>query len=284
MRRRFGFFVNFRIALNSVPLTSLKTVMRSSSSTLRILFLFCFLLLFSAANGQKAEEEAQKDFVRKKQFVGGAFLHSNGWGLELSRGDNITADKKRMISLGFANMKHPKEFKSYNPYYDDAKGYIYGKLNAFYVFRPNIGIKNELFEKLRPGGVKVSYDARVGPSLGVLKPIYLKIGYPDVPYQVIREERYDPDEHRIDNIYGRAPWSKGLGDMKLHPGIFGKFGMNFEYAGDEERVQAIETGLMVDAFFQRIPIMAVEEVDGVSNPRVFLNLYVCLKYGKKYYR
>ena len=242
------------------------------------------ILLPFLSNAQKADKQAEKGTVYRKQFVGGAFLHSNGWGLELSKGKNLTVDKKRLLSVGFANMKHPKEFKSYNPYYEDAKGYFYGKLNAFYLLRPSIGIKKVLFEKIRPGGVQVSYELLGGPSLGLLKPIYLEIGYPDVPYQKIKEERYDPEDHRVDNIYGRASWGKGLGEMKLHPGLYGKFGMNFEYAGDEKGIQAIETGVMVDAFYRRVPIMAVDEVEDVSNNRVFLNLYICLKYGKKYYR
>ncbi len=251
---------------------------------LRLLSVLLFLLpLF--ASGQKAEDEAEKKTVYKKQFVGGAFLHSNGWGFELVKGKNLTVDKKRLLSFGFANMKHPKEFKSYNPYYEDAKGYYFGKRNAFYLLRPSIGIKNVLFEKVRPGGVQISYELLGGPSIGLLKPIYLEIGYPDIPYDSIAEERYDPTRHAVDNIYGRASWAKGLGELKLHPGLYGKFGMNFEFAGDETGIQAIETGLMVDAFWKKVPIMAVDQFEeDISNKNVFLNLYVCLKYGKKYYR
>jgi hypothetical protein len=258
-------------------------MIRRSFAYLGLLIGICLMPVLSPA--QKADDEARQGTVYKKQFVGGAFLHSNGWGFELSKGDNITAKKKRMLSLGFANMKHPKEFKSYNPYYEDAKGYFYGKLNAFYLIRPSIGIKKVLFEKVRPGGVQVAYSIAGGPSIGLLKPIYLEIGYPDVPYQRIVEERYDPEEHRVDNIFGRASWSKGLGEMGLHPGVYGKFGLNFEYAGDERGIQAIETGLMVDAFWKRAPILAVDRFEeDVSNDRIFLNLYVCLKYGKKYHR
>ena len=43
--------------------------------------------------------------------------------------------------------------------------------------------------------------------------IHLEIGEPDFPYQTIVTERYDPTKHFADNIFGRASWFKGLGEM-----------------------------------------------------------------------
>ncbi len=258
----------------------------SSRSIFVLLLLFAFPAIVLAQRENKGSDDPEeKKLIYKKQFLGGAMLHSNGWGFNAYQGYNITAKKKRRIGLEFAYMKHPKEFKSYNPYYEDARGYIYGKRNEFMILRPTYGVKKVMFQKLRKSGVEVSYHWGVGPSLGLTKPVYLEIGYPDVPYDRIVQEQYDPDRHFIDNIYGKAPWSQGLGKMRLYPGLFGRFGLHFDYAAEEDRVQAIETGVSLDGYFQRVPIMAFDEGnEDLSNKQFFFSLYLCIHYGKKFYR
>ena len=55
------------------------------------------------------------------------------------KGKNITANKKRMWEAEIVNMKHPKEVRSVNPYFDNAKSFFYGKLNSMMVVRAGIG-------------------------------------------------------------------------------------------------------------------------------------------------
>jgi hypothetical protein len=134
-------------------------------------------------------------------------------------------------------------------------------------------------EKIRTNGVEVSLVWGLGPSIGLLKPVYLQIGKPGIPYETIVVERYDPAVHSVNNIYGRASWFTGVGEMSIRPGSFGRFAFNFEHATTGTGIKSIEVGATVDVFFEEVPIMA--EVDGVQNKQVFLEFYLSLLFGKK---
>lgn len=213
------------------------------------------------------------------ELYGGFTAHGDGWGLHFYSGKYTTAKQRRLLGVEVVGMKHPKEVKSYNPYYEDSRGYFYGKTNSFLIVRPMFGRKVMLAEKIRSSGVEVSLVWGLGPSLGLLKPVYLQIGKPGIPYEVIVVEKYDPTVHSVNNIYGRASWFTGVGEMGLRPGAFGRFAFNFEHSTTGTGVKAIEVGATLDAFLEKVPIMA--EVEGVENKQFFLEFYVSLQFGKK---
>lgn len=218
----------------------------------------------------------------KKELAGGFMAHGDGWGLNFFHGKHLTAKDRRMLGVEIVGMKHPKEIKSYNPYYEDARGYFYGKVNSVIIVRPTIGRKHRITDKIRSSGVEVNYVWGVGPSIALAKPVYLQIGKPEIPYEFIVVERYDPTVHYVDDIFGRASWFKGLNELALYPGIFGRFGFNFEHSGEADGIKSIEVGVSMDAYPAEIPIMA--ELEGVRNKQFFLAFYVGLKFGKKYIR
>ena len=90
-------------------------------------------------------------------------------------------------------------------------------------------------------------------------------------------EKYDPSRHYIDNIYGRAPFTQGIGEINFHPGLYGKLGFNFEYAPVFEDVKALEIGVILDVYPTEIPIMAF-----IDNKQFFLSFYITLMYGRKW--
>ena len=246
------------------------------------------LLLIAVGPLVKAQQQSIYDddarTLYSREIYGGPVIHGDGWGGQLFYGRYRTANDRVLYGLELVGMKHPKEIKSYNPYYSDSRGYFYGKLNSMLVLRPTYGGKHRITEKIRKSGVEVNYVWGIGPSLGLLKPVYLQIGYradgqPIAPYDDIREERYDPTRHFANNIYGRASWFRGLGELNVYPGAFGRFAVNFEYASDNTGVRAIEVGATVDAYTQVVPIMA--EVEGVQNKQVFLEFYLSLLFGGK---
>jgi len=213
------------------------------------------------------------------ELYGGFTAHGDGWGLFMYHAKYNTARKRRLLGGEIVGMKHPKEVKSFNPYYEDSRGYFYGKSNSFLIVRPMYGGKTMLTEKIRSSGVEVSLVWGFGPSIGLLKPVYLQIGKPGIPYETIVVERYDPAVHSVNNIYGRASWFTGVNKMSVMPGAFGRFAFNFEHSTTGTGVKAIEVGATLDAFLDKVPIMA--EIEGVENKQFFLEFYVSLQFGKK---
>ena len=218
----------------------------------------------------------------KKELHGGLIAHGDGWGANFFHGKHRTARSRRMIGIEIVGMKHPKEIKSFNPYYEDARGYFYGKLNSVLLFRPTWGRKELITDKLRKSGVEVNYVWGIGPSIALLKPVYLQIGKPSLPYETIAVERYDPEVHYPDDIFGRASWFKGIEESKFRFGGFARFALNFEHSGSASGIKALEVGGTIDAFPERLPIMA--ELDGVENKQIFLELYISIQFGKKFVR
>jgi hypothetical protein len=246
----------------------------------KYLVLIAFLSpLVSVAQDNPFEYKEEKPPLTKNEFSFGLNVHTSGWGFDFRRGWNNTVKKKTVIEAEIVNMKHPKEIRSVNPYFDNAKSFFYGKMNTLTVFRAGYGKRVEIFEKAEQGGVSVRLNYTVGPSFGFAKPVYLNILYPTAfegEYQVV-VEKYDPFEHYLDNIYGRASFTKGIGEMKIYPGLFGKVGISFDYGRHYQDVKIIEAGVTFDAYGKEIPIMAFAE-----NSQFYLNFYINILYGRKW--
>ena len=242
------------------------------------------IMLAACGSAQLAAQETIYDETRvlyRKELLGGFTLHGNGWGLFFQHGRHRTARDRRMLGIEVVGMKHPKEVKSFNPYYEDSRGYFYGKVNSMLILRPTYGRKNQITDKIRHTGVEVNTVWAIGPSIGLAKPIYLQIGSPDTfPYEFITVERYVPDEHDVQNIYGRATWFRGVDEMRLHLGGHARFGFNFEYSNQVSGIKGLEVGASIDAYPTVVPIMA--DLDGVVNKQFFFQFYLSLFFGKKF--
>lgn len=239
-----------------------------------------FLLCAGAANAQDQAAVDEPQIIYDRQFTGGFSLHSQGFGGFAQMGKYRGVKKIVLLNLDVLIMKHEKEVKSYNPVYDDSRSYVYGKMNNFYVIRPMIGKRKVLTMKERKSGVQVAYTYLFGPSLGITKPVYLEIGYPAIPYDYLSVEKYDPERHFFDDIYGRASGLRGLDELSLIPGATFKFGLDFEYANVRDRLKGISVGAVLDVYPRQVPIMAEDYVE--SNRQYFLTFYLNLFFGRKY--
>jgi hypothetical protein len=222
----------------------------------------------------------EQNVLFHNEMTFGLVAHSHGVGLNFRRGKNLTAKKKAVLEVEFVNMRHEKEKKTYNPFFDNPKGFYYGKLNALLVLRSGYGLQKTLFAKADGKGVEIRYAMIGGLSLGLAKPVYLEV-IQETSNQFffdVATEKYDPEKHFVDNIYGRAPFFKGADQTKVYPGLYGKFGLSFEYGPENDNVKAIETGVCVDVYPKVIPQMAF-----TTNHQVFLSLYLNFLWGRKWY-
>jgi hypothetical protein len=250
--------------------------MKIKALILIIVSIFTGNYLF-AQSFQSSVDTAGSNVLLRKELSGGLVLHNQGMGFQFRIGKNITFFKSRIFEAEFVSMKHPKQIRVINPYYFNARSYVYGKLNHVYMLRGSIGLKKLLNRKPYWGGVELRYVLNGGLSIAFAKPVYLYFW--DASYTVITEERYDPDNeyHGSEYIYGRAPYTKGLGEISVYPGIFAKGGLNFEFGKNNAKIRALEAGAVVELFPIAIPIMA-------ENPpnNFFLTFFITFQLGKRY--
>jgi hypothetical protein len=223
-------------------------------------------------------EDPGAEVLYRIEKHGGLLIHSSGWGGFYRTGKHITGKTKRFYEVELVSMKHPKEVKTVNPYYENAKGYVYGKLNSVTVLRGGVGLQRKLHGKDGIKGIEVRYLHFIGPSLAFAKPVYLEIGYPTVPYTVLRTERYDPAKHFVNNIYGSGPMLRGIEQTQIYPGLYTKLGFAFDYAGAFNSVKGLEVGATFDLYPKAVPIMATAE-----NSNYFLSFYLSIFIGVKEY-
>ena len=233
------------------------------------------LLLVTTVSAQLPAEQNNKAGFRKSAY-GGIILHTQGLGLNLYFSKFKTVDKKTLFSFDIVSMKHSKEVKSIGLIDENAKGFVYGKLNSLYILRLGFGRKKILYEKLREQAVEISCVWIAGPSIGMAKPYYLEVF--NTVGEVVQIERYDPEKHDLSNIFGRGPASRGVSEIKFYPGVFLKLAVTFEYAEYRSSIKAIEIGGVLDAYPQKIPIMT-----NSKNNFLYPALYINLLFGQKYF-
>ena len=252
-----------------------------------ILFFFFFVSitsLFSQENNSSTippldQNESVQLLYRNEQEFGGV-IHSSGWGFNYRRSKHYTGYIKRTLELELVGMHHPKEIKSeFNE--NGGKGFFYGKQYVVTVLRGGWGYHKIITGKSERKGVELRLVTLGGPCMAFAKPVYLDIWNRDLYSENGTSiERYDPQnpKHVPANILGRENYFQGFGKMDFFPGLFFKFALSFEHSNLDDEIKLFETGVIVDAFYKTIPIMA-----NTHNNQVYVNLYINFMFGKKWF-
>lgn len=242
----------------------------------KLLTLLLFGLFFITGIFAQGEiDQQQKIFFRNERSFA-VLLNSDGAGLSYRDAKRIDYLNKRFFEVEAGTLKHPKEYKQ-SSYYSQAGSFVFGKLNSPFYLRGSFGRQHELFKKADLGGVAIRYFYSGGPVVSLYKPIYYKILHPlslSLDLWEIREEKFDITIHQPYDIYSKASFTKGLGEIKAMPGVFAKGGFNFEYSKEDKLIHAIEVGAQINAFLKEIPIMATSD-----NKSIFFSLFVSYRFG-----
>ena len=188
------------------------------------------------------------------------------------------------ISLG--ELKHPKEQRqSADPLLNRSfRPFIFGKQNNFFVVRSGWGVKRYYSEKAKHKGVAVGFTYSIGPTLGLLKPYYLAICYPDPDSPGncrIFHEKYSDENASLfldenGRIKGASPFTRGFSEISFLPGANASIAFHLDWGAFDEFVKALEIGATLDIFPKKVPIMVTDE-----NKQFFLNFFVSLQLGKR---
>ena len=269
----------------------------------KIIYLSGFLsLMFFSSFAQQVVTDGEnyyddsKGIVYNKEFTVDLRLHTNGYALGVNIGTLKTFYLTRFFNFEIGEIKHVKQYRQSFDFQAPttnrvSRAFVFGKQNNLFVLRAGLGEKRYFSEKAKRKGLAIGVSYEGGVSLGLLKPYYLELRTqpfdPIAGEIVIRSEKFSEENADIfldiSKIYGASGFSKGLNEVKVLPGLHGKFSVHFDWGAFDEFVKAIEAGFMVDAFFQKVPIMVESpQVPNTENRPFFINLFLNLQLGKRW--
>lgn len=221
--------------------------------------------------GPKTEEEPLRN-----EFSVGLNLNTNSGvlgGLVFRYGYLYPSTKRLYTSLEIVNVKHPIEVQNRS---STGSFFIPGKSNYVLAIRPQIGTEIDLFKKEAENGVALSAIFAGGPTLGLVKPYYVKVLNPDSSNTYTIE----PNSSSLDpnDILGHASFFNGLGESYIEWGLNAKAALNFEFGKYNSLLTGLEAGWNVEIFKEQLPILSYSDIQ----TRVFSSLYLTLYFGARY--
>jgi len=237
-------------------------------------FLILNIILNVYSQGEISDDE--KLAYRNEKSIGVA-LNTNGYGFDFRKGTYINIHKTRIFYYNFNIIKHEKEYKQTNVYPSSTNNFVYGKLNSCADLRFGYGIQKQIFQKSDEGSVEVRIYGYAGPAIGFLKPIYYDIKVDDTTKIT---EKYLPS-HQPGLIIGKAPFSKGLSEIKINPGAFINIGIGFEHGKNEYLLNSLDLGISASVYLFEMEIMASDpNTNYYPNSHFIFSLFVCYRIGK----
>lgn len=222
----------------------------------------------------KQEEEGVLAYQKQTSF--GLQLRTNGYGAFLELGRMKSPRFTNLYSLEISEIFSAKEEKvpSNNQSYFGGS-YKYGKINNFFQAKLGFGQQYIFGQKGNKNGVAVLGIYQGGLSLGLLKPYYLDID--DNGFQ--RTIKYSPEDSIIflnGRVLGSAGPGKGWSEVKIKPGAFVKTALRFDFGAFNESITALEIGISIDAYAQKIEQMVLAEPK-----QVFFQGHIAVVFGSR---
>ncbi|HWJ92672.1 MAG TPA: hypothetical protein VNR87_16255 [Flavisolibacter sp.] len=220
----------------------------------------------------KQEEEGNLSF--RKQSAFGLMLRTNGYGAFYELGKRRSPRFTNLYSLEFTEIKNRKEDKLGGAENFFSNSYIFGKQNNFYQAKLGFGQQYILGQKGNKNGVAITASVSAGLALGLLKPYFLQVIDSTGQEQTIRYK--DDSATFLDrgSIIGGAGFTKGWNALQVKPGLFIKTALRFDFGRYNEKVQALEIGMSVEAFAEKIPILVYNDPK-----RLFFQGHIAFVFG-----
>jgi len=228
-----------------------------------------------------------KGIIYKNEYSVEYKLHTSGMAIGFNKAKLVSYYKTNFYHFDLGYLKSLKEKKGnfistglnlYNTY-------TYGKANYFFPLRAGKGTQIYLSEKESKRGVAVGYSIEGGFTLGFLKPYYLWVKSINAENEAIlvlaKYDEKNQDVFTNENlIFDKAPFFTGISESKFIPGVHLNAAVHYGIKAYEKTVYAVETGIMIDAFIKKVPIMV--ETSGYKNNNIFINVFANVHIGKRW--
>lgn len=249
----------------------------------KIILPFLFILCVSNAFAQgELQTEREPDKYNLNSY--GIKINSNGYGLYYNFSHRINYRLRNFIESEYNYQKHPKEIKVINGYLDaySVRKFVFGKTHTVHNIKVGYGYNKMIYEKRDKNSVSIHLIGSAGIIMAISKPIY---------YEIVDSIKYSNNYpipmtsfHKIDinfqnnpsDILGKAPFSYGFNELKFHPGLYAKAGLQFDFSQNVMQTQVLETGVILDSYLIPVEIMAGQE------SHIYVSLYIAYHFGKKY--
>lgn len=230
----------------------------------------------------KQEEEGVLAY--NKQTVFGLKLRTNGYGLLFELGRSKSPRFTNLYLFELTEIKHPKEERQQTTNGIFSNSFVYGKINNFYQAKLGFGQQYILGQKGNKNGIAVMGIYQGGLSLGLLRPYYLNVSPVNGDDRDIKYDSRDSVIFLNGKINGSSGLGKGWNEIKMKPGAFVKTALRFDFGRFNETVQAVEIGVSLDAYSQKIQIMAPQDTNGqpaVKPQQLFFQAHIAILFGKR---
>lgn len=226
------------------------------------------LLLISCVGAINAQTQDSYDY--NSEFTWGINKNSFGGligGFTFKKARRLSPKIFETYGLELMNVKNPHEVRV------QAQGgsyFIYGKTNYLYAIRLQYGRDRILFTKGPQQGVEVKAVFAAGPTIGLVNPYYVQVS--DGSFGTSEPYTGKPNQSYA-NIIGTGSLFEGLGETKIQMGGNFKAALNFELGTLKSNVTGFEAGFLLDAYFNKIPLMIAPTENLAIYPTVFITLF-----------
>ncbi len=236
------------------------------------LFFILFFLAVNQLSFSQGEIDTEHKILFRNEKSYGININTNGYGFGYRFAKHINIHRKNILEADFNIVKHEKEHKRINPYSSSLFRFVYGKTNSVFNLRFGVGMQYQLYKKLDRNSVSVRWYYLGGVTAAFLKPIYYLV-YNDTS----KTKTWQLFEHNTPwwYIYDKKPYSYGIDEMKIVPGVYGKTGFAFEFSKTDKRINMIEVGISFDAYIKSLDILDTEK-----NPQFIPVLFLSYRFGK----
>jgi hypothetical protein len=162
------------------------------------LILYGFLLLLPCASFAQLGKNMESNILYEREWEGGVFIHTNGYGLLLRRAAYINVNTYHLWDVDLYILKHPKEISLSNPDNPDSQPFVFGKTNAFAILRVGYGMRHILADVANNAHIRIDLNYSIGPDIGFLKPVYYEITEPGADANPVYE-KFNPTDEKQNN-------------------------------------------------------------------------------------